>query len=161
MSLLTLFSLICYILQQTWLTFASKTVIDNIFSNIIFPEAIFGNLTSTIFDHLPQFMIFPNVSQTVVLLLKKISKYKLSFQWKPWMKNGFQKSISVKNNFLTTFIKKKHPTKKQNFICNTKNTKNLLSTLLKNVDKIFMRNALNKIGMTLKSSAIVLNPSYS
>ena len=61
MSLLTLFSLICYILQPTRLTSASKTVIDNIFSNIIFPEAIFGNLTSTIFDHLPQFMIFPNV----------------------------------------------------------------------------------------------------
>ena len=28
---------------------------------LISPEAIFGNLTSTISDHLPQFMIVPNV----------------------------------------------------------------------------------------------------
>ena len=50
-----------YILQPTLLTSQSKTLIDNVFSNIISPETISGNLTSTIFDHLPQFMIVPNV----------------------------------------------------------------------------------------------------
>ena len=50
-----------YILQPTPLTSHSKTLIDNILSNIISPGAISGNLTSTISDHLPQFMIVPNV----------------------------------------------------------------------------------------------------
>ena len=54
-------SFVPYILQSTRLTSHSKTLIDNIFSNIISPEAISGNLTSTISDHLPQFMIVPNV----------------------------------------------------------------------------------------------------
>ena len=42
-----------YILQPTLLTSQSKTLIDNMFSNIISAEAIF--------DHLTQFMIVPNV----------------------------------------------------------------------------------------------------
>ena len=54
-------SFIPYILQPTQLTSHSKTLIDNIFSNIISPEEISSNLTSTISDHLPQFMIVPNV----------------------------------------------------------------------------------------------------
>ena len=53
-------SFVPYILQPTRLTSHSKTLIDNIFSNISL-EAISGNLTSTISDHLPQFMIVPNV----------------------------------------------------------------------------------------------------
>ena len=55
-------SFVPYILQPTRLTSHSKTLIDNIFSNIISPEAISGNLTLTVSDHLPQFMIVPNVS---------------------------------------------------------------------------------------------------
>ena len=54
-------SFVPYILQPTRLTSQSKTLIDNIFSNIISPEVISGNLTLTISDHLPQFMIVPNV----------------------------------------------------------------------------------------------------
>ena len=54
-------SFAAYILQPTRLTSHCKTLIDNIFSNIISSEAISGNLTSTISDHLPQFMIVPNV----------------------------------------------------------------------------------------------------
>ena len=53
-------SFVPYILQPTRPTSHSKTLIDSIFSNIISPEAISGNLTSTISDHLPQFMIVPN-----------------------------------------------------------------------------------------------------
>ena len=54
-------SFVPYILQPTRLTSHSKTLIDNIFCNIISPEAISGNLILTISDHLPQFMIVPNV----------------------------------------------------------------------------------------------------
>ena len=54
-------SFVPYIFQPTQLTSHSKTLIDNVFSNIISPEAISGNLTMTIFDHLLQFMIVPNV----------------------------------------------------------------------------------------------------
>ena len=60
-------SFVPYILQPTRLTSHSKTLIDNIFSNIISLEAIFGNLTSTISDHLPQFMIVPNVFRRILL----------------------------------------------------------------------------------------------
>ena len=47
---------------------------------------------------------------------KKISKYKLKFKWKPWITPGLQKSISVKNKFLSHFIKKRTLLLKQNFI---------------------------------------------
>ena len=160
------------ILQPTQLTSHSKTLIDNIFSNIISPEAISCNLTSTISDHLPQFTIVPNVfsnpplpqinkaniferdwsniDQENFILdyfstnwdialkidkqnvnystesflnkinsllsnyapLKKINNYNLKFRLKPWITTGIQKSISVKNKFLTNFIKKKDPAKK-------------------------------------------------
>ena len=36
--------------------------------------------------------------------LKRINKYKLKFKSKPWKTLGLQKSISVKNKLLTTFI---------------------------------------------------------
>ena len=38
----------------------SYTLIDNIFSNVIDPDIISGNLTTTISDHLLQFAIIPN-----------------------------------------------------------------------------------------------------
>ena len=46
-------SFIPYILQTARITSHSKTLIDNIFSNIIFHEIISGNITATISDHLP------------------------------------------------------------------------------------------------------------
>ena len=71
-------SFVPYILQSTRLTSHSKTLIDNIFSNIISSEAIFGNLTATISDHLLQFMIVPNVfsnpPQTRLTFLKEIGQ---------------------------------------------------------------------------------------
>ena len=39
----------------------SKTITDNIFSNIISTGIISGNLTATISDHLPQFLIAPKI----------------------------------------------------------------------------------------------------
>ena len=43
-----------YILHPTRVTGHSQTIIDNIFSNYVSKEAVCGNLTSTISDHLPQ-----------------------------------------------------------------------------------------------------------
>ena len=54
-------SFIPLVLQQTRITSHSNTLIDNIFSNVIDPDIISGNLTATISDHLPQFSIIPNM----------------------------------------------------------------------------------------------------
>ena len=54
-------SFIPLILQQTRITIPSNTLLDNIFSNVIDPDIISGDLTSTISDHLPQFSIIPNM----------------------------------------------------------------------------------------------------
>ena len=54
-------SFISLILQPTKITSHSNTLIDNIFSNVIDPDIILGNLTATISDHLPQFSIIPNM----------------------------------------------------------------------------------------------------
>ena len=54
-------SFIPFILQPTRITSHSNTFIDNIFSNIIDSDIILGNLTATISDHLPQFVIVPNM----------------------------------------------------------------------------------------------------
>ena len=54
-------SLIPLILEPTRITSHSNTLIDNIFSNVIDPDIISGNLTATISDHLPQFAIVPNM----------------------------------------------------------------------------------------------------
>ena len=49
------------ILQPTRNTSHSNTLIDNIFPNVIDPDIILGNLTATIFHHLPQIAIIPNM----------------------------------------------------------------------------------------------------
>ena len=38
-----------------------KTLTDNIFSNKLSSEIMFGNLTDTISDHLPQFLVAPDI----------------------------------------------------------------------------------------------------
>ena len=54
-------SFIPLILQPTRITSHCNTLIDHIFSNVIDPDIITGNLTATISDHLPQFAIIPNM----------------------------------------------------------------------------------------------------
>ena len=54
-------SFIPLILQPTRITSHSNTLIDNIFSNVIDPDIISGNLTATISDHLSQFSIIANM----------------------------------------------------------------------------------------------------
>ena len=135
------------------------------------PNIISGNLTASISNHLPQFLVAPNIFFNVsypksnnyerdwsrfdqenfvldyfsvewdnVLLspntnteksyktflekfeslldtyapLKKVSKNKIKFKNKPWISPGLQKSISIKNQFLSKFIKLKDPCKKGN-----------------------------------------------
>ena len=50
-----------HILQSSRVTTNSKTLIDNIFSNMAVPNIISGNLTASISDHLPQFLVVPNI----------------------------------------------------------------------------------------------------
>ena len=59
-------SFITLILQSTRITNHSNTLIDNIFSNVIDPDIISGNLTVTISDHLPQFAIIPNMLANIL-----------------------------------------------------------------------------------------------
>ena len=158
-----------HILQPSRVTTNSKTLIDNIFSNMAVPNIISGNLTASISDHLPQFLVARNsffnasypksnnyerdwsrfdqenfvldyfsVEWDNVLIspntnteksyktflekfeslldtyapLKKLSKNELKFKDKPWITHGLQKSISIKNQFLSKFIKLKDPNKK-------------------------------------------------
>ena len=54
-------SFISLILQLTRINSHSNTLIDNVFSNVIDPDIISGNLTATNSDHLPQFAIIPNM----------------------------------------------------------------------------------------------------
>ena len=54
-------SCIPLVLQPTRITSHSNTLIANIFSYVIDPDIISGNLTATISDHLPQFVIIPNM----------------------------------------------------------------------------------------------------
>ena len=63
--------------------------------------------------------------------LKKLNRYKLKFRSKPWITTGLQKSIPLKNKFLTNFIKEKDPVKKAELHLQYKNHRNLLSILLK------------------------------
>ena len=53
-------SYLSYIIQPSPHTSHSRTLIGNIFKNVISKDIISGNLTATISDHLPQFLISPN-----------------------------------------------------------------------------------------------------
>ena len=50
-----------HILQPSRVISNSKTLIDNIFSNIAVPNIISGNLTASISGHLPQFLVAPDI----------------------------------------------------------------------------------------------------
>ena len=50
-----------HITQPTRIRDSSKTLIDNIFSNTLIENTISSNLTATISDHLPQFIILLNI----------------------------------------------------------------------------------------------------
>ena len=58
---LTSNSFLPYILQPTRITSHSKILINNIFTDITLPDSVSGNLTVTVSDHLPQFLIVPDI----------------------------------------------------------------------------------------------------
>ena len=72
-------SFILYILHHTRTTSHSKTLIDNIFSNLTSHEIISGNITATISNHLPQFLFVPNI-------MSKPSTQRSNFYEKDWSK---------------------------------------------------------------------------
>ena len=53
--------LLPHILQPTRIRKNSKPLIDNIYSNVITPNNILGNLTATILEHFLQFLIDPDI----------------------------------------------------------------------------------------------------
>ena len=89
-------SLIPFILKPTRLTAKTKTLIDNIFTNIIDIPHTSGNLTYSIADHLPQFVILETTSP-----IKKKSKsvFKRDF-------NQYVKDCGVECKTLVSQVKK-------------------------------------------------------
>ena len=69
--------------------------------------------------------------------LKRVNKYKMKFQSKPWITLGLQKSISVKNILLKNFINKKDLILKEEFHTDYKKIQKLA---LHHDDKYFERN---------------------
>ena len=70
---------ISLIWQPTRITSHCNTLIDNISSNVIDSDIISGNVTATIFDHLPQFAVIPN-------MFGNISGYKSNIYERDWSK---------------------------------------------------------------------------
>ena len=66
-------------MQPTRITSHFNTLIDNVFSNFINRDIIPGNLTATVFDHLPQFSIIPN-------MFGNISGHKSNIYERDWSK---------------------------------------------------------------------------
>ena len=57
--------LVSDIVQPTRIENNSKTLINNIYSNVITPKNILGYLTATVSDHLPQFLIAPGIFSNI------------------------------------------------------------------------------------------------
>ena len=53
-----------HIIQTTRVTSNSKTLVDSIFSNILNPDSVSGNLTVTVSNYLSQFLIGSNIFLT-------------------------------------------------------------------------------------------------
>ena len=68
-----------HVLQPARVRSDSKTLIDYVFSNAIPPNNIFVNLVSSITDHLPQFLVAPNIFSN--LLSSKLNIYKRDWQY--------------------------------------------------------------------------------
>jgi hypothetical protein len=66
LNLLTSYNIRPFITLPTRVTDHSATIIDNIFSNVTTNQIISGNLTTSISDHLPQFLICPNFNKLFI-----------------------------------------------------------------------------------------------
>ena len=81
------------------------TLLDKDWSDVlqldISIESFLDNMNSILDEHAP---------------LKKLNKYKLKFKSKPWLIPAINKSITVKNSLLKSFINAKIQTKNKSFI---------------------------------------------
>ena len=83
-------SFICLILWPTRITSHSNNLIDNIFSNVIDPDIISGNLTATISDELPQFAVIPNMfGNTLGNKSKNYERDRSKFDWENFILDYF------------------------------------------------------------------------
>ena len=81
-----------FILHSTRITSHSKTFIDNILSNFISHEIIFGNITATISDHLSQFSFAPNIMSNPSTLKSNLYERNwLKFKQENFIPNYFDK----------------------------------------------------------------------
>ena len=80
------------ILQPTRKTSHSKTLMDNTFWSIIEPDIILSNLTATISDHLPQFVIISDIFGNISGKINKI------------VMKGTGENLVEKMLFLTIFL---------------------------------------------------------
>ena len=100
------------ILQPTRITTHSNTLIDNIFSNVIDPDIISGNLTVAISNHLPQFSIIPSMFDNIPGNKSNIcDRDWFRFDWEDLLKiNELNPDSSTKmyldkiNNLLDTYV---------------------------------------------------------
>ena len=76
--------------------------------------------------------------------LKKISKNKLDFENKLWVSFGLQKSISIKNYYLSKFIRLRDPSKR-NPGYDTRNTGILYQLCINKVNNIILLDFFKKI----------------
>ena len=98
------------IAQPTKIRNNSKTLIDNIYSNLITPNNILGNLTALISDHLPQFLIAADI-------FSNPSSTKLDLFEKDWSKFGLE-------NFILDYL--------------SVDWENLIKSVNRNVDQSFI-----------------------
>ena len=62
---------LCHMLQRGRVTSNSKSLTDNIFSNMAVPNIISANLIASTLDHLPQFLVAPNIFFNVIQIISQ------------------------------------------------------------------------------------------
>ena len=92
---------------------------------------------------------------------KKVNKYKLKFNTKPWITPALQKSIFNKNNLLKKFTTAKDPQVNEKYYKEYKDYRNMLSTILKqsktNCYNHYFETNWNSIKNTWKGIKSILN----
>ncbi|XP_065683390.1 uncharacterized protein LOC136096149 [Hydra vulgaris] len=137
-----------HIIHPTRICKTSKTLIDNIFSNIKSNKYKTGNLTTTISDHLPQFLIAYNI-------LKPPPSKKLLTQERNW--KSFNE-VSFKHDFHKTIINKEPKIYPDNCTQSLENTPILIcclifTRLLESLTKKNLNSRLNH-GYLMNSSTL-------
>ena len=96
-----------HILQPTRVSSSSKALIDDIFSIILNPYSVSGNLTAIFSDHFPQFVIVSAIF--TILPLSKSNIYErnwtnFDYLAEDW-NSAVKKRISKSKSFFSTFSK--------------------------------------------------------